>query len=568
MAPWLKKKMPALLKRHLDPIPFLPDPTRSLIPPKDPVTQDQTVEDTEMREAEDASRSDPKTVSSWASLGDELINCLANSTEVFDIFDKIVQSSVDEVVVETPSNDSESISSEIQVAIGRPIQPAEPSEKSSPEAEPKDQKAASEATEDSQKAGDQTKKEANGVSTRKRSQSAAGLPDGAEEENATEKRSKRVRRRETLQAEESTDPSTLIANQLQPYQGADQNLFQMTKSVLENLGVDDKSTFDFITELIDSCAVEDRPGKITNLAAGDLSSAIVDFREEVAKVFLHKNEQAPLGPSSFLEHAKTSSQDQNSTPTFSETHGLRSFATKVGESRSWMTVEDVAYEWVRAVSQSYATTKWSDKMKLSVVQMLNHSDSALHQRITEKMELAAGSLEKLAELETIVPMIYELHIDIYELITNPSSVVDYATRMKTKYRLGRWLDVASAYIQALDRPSNDELSARFLWTSVLVSSHSEQPVREHILLMWTSLRDHLADEKIPTISLPNNVVMPTISPEAADREISKLTTMDFFLGLFQDNMEDPVSVIETLEPVLNPSSVCAPPGVRLRESGY
>ncbi|EMT65807.1 Histone transcription regulator 3 like protein [Fusarium odoratissimum] len=559
MAPWLKKKMPALLKRHLDPIPFLPDPTRSLIPPKDPVTQDQTVEDTEMREAEDASRSGPKTVSSWASLGDELINCLTNSTEVFDIFDEIVQSSVDEVVVETPSNDSESISSEIQVAIGRPIQPAEPSEKSSPEAESKDQKAASEATEDSQKAGDQTKKEANGVSTRKRSQSAAGLPDGAEEENATEKRSKRVRRRETLQAEESTDPSTLIANQLQPYQGADQNLFQMTKSVLENLGVDDKSTFDFITELIDSCAVEDRPGKITNLAAGDLSSAIVDFREEVAKVFLHKNEQAPLGPSSFLEHAKTSSQDQNSTPTFNETQGLRAFATKVGESRSWMTVEDVAYEWVRAVSQSYATTKWSDKMKLSVVQMLNHSDSALHQRITEKMELATGSLEKLAELETIVPMIYELHIDIYELITNPSSVVDYATRMKTKYRLGRWLDVASAYIQALDRPSNDELSARFLWTSVLVSSHSEQPVREHILLMWTSLRDHLADEKIPTISLPNNVVMPTISPEAADREISKLTTMDFFLGLFQDNMEDPVSVIETLEPVLNPSSVCAPP---------
>ncbi|KAG9496688.1 Histone transcription regulator 3 [Fusarium musae] len=558
MAPWLKKKMPALLKRHLDPIPFLPDPTKSLIPPKDPVTQDQTTEDTEMRDAQNASRSDPKTVSSWASLGDEIINRLTNYTEVFDIFDELLDSNVDEAVVETPSNDSESISSEIQVAIGRPIQLAEPSEKSSPEAEPKDQKAASEATEDSQKAGDQPKKETNGVSTRKRSQSAAGLPDGAEEENATEKRSKRVRRRETLHAEESTDPSALIANQLQPYQGADQNLFQMTKSVLENLGVDDKSTFDFITELIDSCAVEDRPGKIANLAAGDLSSAIVDFREEVAKVFLHKNEQAPLGPSSFLEHAKTSSQDQNSTPSFNETQGLRSFATKIGESRSWMTPEDVAYEWVRAVSESYATAKWSDKMKLSVVQMLNNSDAALYQRINEKLELAAGSPEKLAELETIVPMIYELHIDIYELITNPNSVVDYATRMKTKYRLGRWLNVASAYIQALDRPSNDELSARFLWTSVLVSSHSERPVREHILLMWTSLRDHLADEKIPTISLPNNVVMPTISPEAADREISKLTTMDFFLGLFQDNMEDPVSVIETLEPVLNPSSVCVP----------
>ncbi|KAF4339877.1 histone transcription regulator 3 [Fusarium beomiforme] len=559
MAPWLKKKMPALLKRHLDPIPSLPDPTKSLIPPKDPATQDQAAQDAEMREAEDASRRDPKIVSSWASLGDELINCLTNSTEAFDICDDIVQSSVDDIAMDTPSNDSESISSEIQVAMPRPVIPDASSEKDGQDEEPKEQKATSEATEDSQKAGSQTQKETNGTSTRKRSQSAAGLPDGGEEENTTEKRSKRVRRRETLQAEEATDPSTLIANQLQPYQGADQNLFQMSKSVLENLGVDDKSTFDFITEILDSCAAEDRPGKITNLAAGDLSSAIVDFREEVAKVFLHKNEQAPLGPSSFLEHAKTGSQDQTSTPTFNETQGLRAFARKVGECRSWMTVEDVAYEWVRCISTSYATTKWSDKMKLSVVQMLNHMDSALYQKITQEMELAAGSPEKLAELETIIPMIYELHIDIYELITNPSSVVDYATRMKTKYRLARWLDVASAYLQLLNLPSNDELCARFLWASVLISSHSEQPVREHILLMWTSLRDHLADEKVPTISLPNNVVMPTISPAAADREISKLTTMDFFLGLFQDNMEDPVSVVETLEPVLNPSSVCAIP---------
>ncbi|KAJ4257324.1 Histone transcription regulator 3 [Fusarium torreyae] len=559
MAPWLKKKMPALLKRHLDPIPFLPDPTKSLTPPKSPITQDHVMQDAESGETEDAGRKDSnKTVVSWADLGAELIICLENATEAFDTCDEIVQSSLEDVAMETPPNEVATSSPEVEATTEKPTEQEKVIEVDTTDQEPKDQKATSEVTEDSQKAVEQPQRERNGASIRKRSQSAAGLPDGAEEENTAEKRSKRVRRRETLQAEEATDPSTLIANQLQPYQGADQNLFQMTKSVLENLGVEDKSTLDFITELIDSCATEDRPGKITNLAAGDLSSVMTDFREEVARVFLNKNEQVSLGPSSFLEHTKTSSQDQTSTPPFNETQGLRSFARKMGGCRSWMTVDDVAYEWVRAVSQSYTTAKWSDKMKLSVVQMLNRTDSALYQKINEEMELAAGSPERLAELENIVPMLFELHVDIYELITNPSSVVDYATRMDTKYRLGRWLDVASKYVRLLDRPSNDALSARFLWASVLVSSHSEQPMREHILLMWTSLRDYLADEKVPTISLPNNVVMPTISPAAADREISKLTTMDFFLGLFQDDMDNPVYVIETLEPVLNPSSVCAP----------
>lgn len=568
MAPWLKKKMPALLKRHLDPIPFLPDPTKSLTPPPEPlVVEEQVPEDAERNKLQAPGRKGAsKPVLSWADLGAELMTCLENATEAFDMCDDIAQSSLEDVFMGTPPAAVQSESPEAQVESDKSAEPEQTTEKNTAESEAKEKDAKSDgrqdgsqdSPDDDQKATDQAQKDRNGASTRKRSQSTAGLPDPADEENTAEKRSKRVRRRETLQAEEATDPSTLIATQLQPYQGADQNLFQMTKSVLENLGVDDKSTLDCITDLIDSCATEDRPSKITNLAAKDLSGVIVDFREEVARALLNKNEQASLGLSSFLEHAKTGSQDQTPSPPFDEAQGLKSFARKIGGCRSWMTGEDIAFQWVRAISQSYTAAKWSDKMKLSVVQMLNCMDSALYQRVTDEMEMAAGSPEKLAELETIVPMLFELHIDIYERITNPSSVVDYATRMETKYRLGRWLDVASAYVQLLDRPSNDVLTARFLWASVFVSSLSDTPVREHILLMWTSLRDHLADEKVPIISLPNNVVMPTISPAAADREISKLTTMDFFLGLFQDDMENPVHVIETLEPVLNPSSVCAP----------
>ncbi|KAJ3522442.1 hypothetical protein NM208_g12857 [Fusarium decemcellulare] len=559
MTPWLKKEMPALLKRHLDPIPFLPDPTQTLTPPESPVAEEQVLEEAEKSKAESAGhKGSNKPVSSWADLGTELMSCLENAVDAFDTFDDIAQSSLEDVDMTTSPTEVESASPEVQPETDKPVEQDKAAEKDTADEEAKEKKATPDDQEDGQKAADQPQKERNGASTRKRSQSTAGLPDGADEENTAEKRSKRVRRRETQQLEETTDPSTLIATQLQPYQGADQNLFQMTKSVLENLGVDDKSTLEFITELVDSCATEDRPAKVTKLAAKDLRSVIVNFREEVARALLSKNEQASLGLSSFLEHAKTGSQDQTLTPAFDDAQGLKCFARKIGSCRSWMTGEDIAFEWVRAISHSYTTSKWSDKMKISVVQMLNRVDSALYQRVTDEMDLAADSPEKLAELETIVPMLFELHIDIYERITNPSSVVDYATRMETKYRLGRWLDVASAYVQLLDRASNDALSARFLWASVLVSSLSDNPVREHILLMWTSLRDYLTEEEVPVISLPNNVVMPTISPAAADREISKLTTMDFFLGLFQDDMENPVHVIETLEPVLNPSSVCAP----------
>ncbi|KAF7562650.1 hypothetical protein G7046_g1482 [Stylonectria norvegica] len=560
MAPWLKREMPELIKRHLDPIPFLPDPSRNLTPPPSSPRENQQVPHVSEEEiAQALSRSaSVSPISSWPDLGAELLTSLDDTDRAFDVCKIVLLSSKEDVDMDESTVESkEAPEGHIQV---------EPSvrDPSSVDAEPQKTTILNgndiiESTAETAKPTEKPQEERSAsVPTRKRSQSTAGLPEGADEENTAEKRSKRVRRRDTIHAEEAADPSTLVANQLQPYQGADQNLFQMTKSIIENLGVQDQSTLSYINEVLDSCAAEDRPAKVTRLAARDLRSVVTSFSEETARALLDKNEQASLGLSSFLEHAKAGSQDQSLTVPFDESLGLKAFAERIDRGRSWMTAEDIAFEWVRAISASYATSKWSDSMKTSVAQMLNRIDSILYVRIMEEMDLASDSPERLMNLEKVIPMLFELHIDIFERITNPSSVVDYATRMETKYRLSRWLDVASAYVSLLNRPQNDALTARFLWASVLSSSLSDDPVREHILLMWTSLRDFLSDEDVPTISLPNNQVMPTISPAAADREISKLTTMDFFLSLFQDDMENPIHVIETLEPVLNPASVCAP----------
>ncbi|PHH73231.1 hypothetical protein CDD80_3941 [Ophiocordyceps camponoti-rufipedis] len=559
MSPWMKRKMPAFIERFLDPIPFLPDPSASLTPP---LSHDETV--TDGQSAEDITPTEP--ISSWDGLGLELIKCVHDTDRALRACRQVLETAQQTQDVESGSAgkgkaekdtemaESERVASEVKSDIK--------SKPSSPSA--KDQQA---ADSNSPKASDQSQKDRE--ASRKRSQSVAGLHEGAEEENGVEKRSKRVRRRTEAakDVEEAADPSALIATQIQPFQDADSVLFGMTKTLMEKLGVDDRDTLDCLQEVVDSCTTEDRTSKITRLAAQDLRSVMTAFNEDTAMALLNKKEQVTLGLSSFLEHAKSGSQDRPKMPPFDASQGLKQFAESVSRCSSWMTNDDVCFEWVRAISESYATETWSDVMKVTVVQMINRNDAMLFERISGTLQHLSDSAEEMDRLETMIPMLFELHIDIYERITNPSSVVDYATRTETKHRLGRWLDVASNYVHAMGRPDNDPLCVRFLWASVLASSLSDSPVREHIQRLWTSMRDFLASEGVEQINLPNNVVMPVISSVAAEREISTLTTMDFFLGLFQDEMEDPVQVIDTLEPVLNPSSVMSSTTDELETAG-
>ena len=559
MAPWLKKEMPAFIKRQLDPIPFLPEPTKALAQPISPaVLGERLLEVDKSRYAVTTVEVDgeAKSISTWSELGVELLYRLDETFGAFEACAVVIQTMEKNSVHQTSQNETnakdENATSQDENAGTQESRDSTTVEADS-KAQAKDQDASGPA--ESKKAPEQPPKERTmSISTRKRSQSAAGLAEG-DEENGGEKRSKRIRRRETTLTEEVTDLTALAAKQLQPYQEADQNLFQMTKNILESLGAEDKTTLDDINEVIESCTSEERPCKITTLAARDLREAITNFNEEVAGVLLNKNEQPTLSLSSFLEHAKSGAQDQSTTPAFDETSGLLNFAEQMKDRRPSMIGQDVVFEWVKEMSKSYTESKWPDSTKLAVVQMLNRADAITYTHVTDKIETSAGCPEKVADLESLVLMVFELHIDIYERITNPSSAVDYATRVETKYRLERWLDVASAFMRLCNKPWQDPACARFLWAATMASSHTDSPVREHILMMWTSLRDLLAEQKVNPIKLPNNVVMPTISPAAADREISKLTTMDFFLGLFQEEMESPVQVIETLEPVLNPSTV-------------
>lgn len=82
------------------------------------------------------------------------------------------------------------------------------------------------------------------------------------------------------------------------------------------------------------------------------------------------------------------------------------------------------------------------------------------------------------------------------------------------------------------------------------------PSRDFVLDCFEDLKKTLGNAKCQVIELPNSTVMPEISAGRAEREISKLKTMDFFTSIFRatTHMSDPIEVIVSLEAVLDPQS--------------
>lgn len=544
MKPFMEKEMPALLKRHLDPFPFLPDPTRELAAHKllaADVNLSRLVVDI------------PSL--SWAQIGMRLVYL---ATEV--------GFTGRAVVIELPDGRDEDEEEALQMDVDQKSPAAlvqETTQESATLDSPTDTKSSSKDGQADNGASTASRQRSVSLPSRKRSMSVAGLPEPTEEDNADSKRPKRVRRRETTLTEDAVNETTLRATQLQPFQGADQNLFQLTKNILENLGVTDQTTVNRIGDIIDSGALEERTSKITHAASIDLRDSLVSYDEEIAQVFLTKLKTPTLGMSTFLEHTKPGAQRVIETAGFDERSGLKSFVKTVNSG--WMTAQDAAFEWILLISKSYTTKKWSEQLKTAVVQVISHFDEAIHDRVVFEV----GQLQRqddqdikepgLIELDNLVQMLFELYLDVYERITNPNSRVDVAIRVGTKGRLGRWLDLASDLRRTRPADASIDLSLRFLWACIFSTTLAEGISRDHVLACWHSLRDYLTTTGHARIDLPNNAVMPEISSTEADREISKLTTMDFFLGLFQEEMADPVAVIDTLEPVLNPDAVFVTP---------
>ncbi len=333
--------------------------------------------------------------------------------------------------------------------------------------------------------------------------------------------------------------------------------------------------------------------------------------------------------SAFLEYSNHEGRILSQKQVLPDDYDLDRFSNLI-DRQEWIALDQLAYQWldmllsfpllnrlqmrspvVRSFSYEtqtlYESHRWPDSLKESVVQMLVFQDQAVYSEVNRLIHgaerqdldmkehtygqvplkgLSSDSLETkrlrlhsdvlLLSSDTdeakrkytiLVQAIFELHLDVYGRITNPSSKVDEATRTLQRDRLCRWAALASRLMNQWSWPGNqigewsrssDDLYIRFVWATVVCNSLLEPSSQDNTILCYQDLIRLLKDfdSKWPSaepllIELPNNAIMPEISVGAAEKEISRLTTMDFFMGIFNSQSTDPLVIIETLEPLLD-----------------
>lgn len=440
--------------------------------------------------------------------------------------------------------------------------------------------------------------------TRKRSSEVAGMQEPVD---VGRSRSKRIKARVSI-AEPSNqelpqeDLTQYYEEQLRNYTQADHWMFERAGAFLLKLNAQSLGSLAELKRTISRARSNDvsyhlnSSDRSSDVVARDLRGLICSWDMTASNLFLQRasldesiggaDGERDSSLTVFLEHSKRGLQHPSHKPLLSSDNGLEEFSNNVNST--WTHLDQVSLMWIEKLlsakpenhkrdggsdnsGSAYTTFLWPDTLKETVVQILVKQDdfiyTALFNRVQDIEEhlLSSENGTSTSSIEivdstviSVIQSIFELHLDIYGRITNPSSEVDLATRTLQLDRLCRWAELASfAYRK---RPMSDPcttlpdlLSIRFMWSSVVYTNLVDPSSRDHVLLCFQDLRRVLEGLDSPVIELPNNAIIPEISVEAVEKEISWLTTMDFFLNIFSPGKNDPLAVIESLEPMLERS---------------
>lgn len=430
--------------------------------------------------------------------------------------------------------------------------------------------------------------------SRKRSTDSAGLPETADNHRS---RSKRIRARDPI-----TEPSAggdrvaqgankQLDEQLEPYIHADQCLYEIVKDIYSRLGVDsikEPSHVRHLLTALPSASAADPYEK----AACDMFLSLQSGNPKAAQVLL-SNESFDLvgvtreaGLNAFLGYAKSSIGHACTKPTLTS-QKLASFARSINET--WLSTKEVAFSWVEALlspalfssteredpapeSSSYMQYRWPDDLKRNVVQVIVNIDEYIYESMLDRVEkLNARMLStqtqaqayKMSDFDAaqveLVETLFELHLDIFSLIKHPHSQVDTTTQVLQSDRLERWSELAREVIQLRSECEPelgmDTLALRHVWASVFQMSVNDEVPPEHVVSAIAQLKGILESLGDRTIQVQNNAIMPEMCVAAVERELVRISMKDFFLKVFDHDEKDPVTVVESLEPILERSAV-------------
>jgi hypothetical protein len=437
--------------------------------------------------------------------------------------------------------------------------------------------------------------------TRKRSSASAAndeQPDGGR------MKSRRTRARESnadalAQPEEvAFDYEKYYEDRLEIYVNADDWMFNTLGSLYSKVGIEDLGTISSLREKVAALNDSDEPVQEpeTRLIQ-DLRGISKTWNDEKSRVMQQKDDLSSLkdirgsnksGLSVFLEHSRSGTRKPVVQHELGSGEELYRFSETVNSS--WLHPSQTSYEWLKrllmpefgiepsgwpTMKSAYTSFLWSKDLKETAVEILLREDEFIfswmnelvaetERRVLESSPESPFEYRKtnFSELE-MIQSIYELHVDVFASIESTASDESRGNRQAQNERLARWGILArSALDLLLDYCPSEEcrqnLALRHLWASTFHVNLSGEAEREHILLCLQDLKHILLAIGDPCLTLLNNPTMSELSVATVDQEVLKLKCMDFFAKVFNPEDEDPVSLIEAIEPILEPSSVeCA-----------
>ncbi|KIW97791.1 uncharacterized protein Z519_01375 [Cladophialophora bantiana CBS 173.52] len=420
--------------------------------------------------------------------------------------------------------------------------------------------------------------------SRKRSTTAAG-----NDETEGRAKSKRLRAREsmadlTAQEDEASheDPQYFL-DQLAVFEQADQVALDAANPLLIKLGIKlylspKQAKQAFWTGTVDGEDSE-RCKEDLQLSA-DLRSILMNWSDDKGYAIVngHGNQDFPekaTGMALFLQHLKPAIPKEIERPRGSDKSILSSLIALLNAAPT--NIYDAATYWLFSVCTSsskrskrcpspYLTEKWTVDMKHLVAELARAMEEylweLLHRRLSYLSKLSLGRVDGIdSEVHSVVELVetlFEIFLDTTATVTDLGGDCDHTSQISYADRLKRWSGLTSEYMQlylnsaALGR--SDPLILRYIWTSVAHVRLDDNADKGHIVSLLGELKILLEKTNAEPVFLPNNTAMSVISVAAIDRELSALSTRDFFTSVFDDDNSDPVAVIEKLEPILEPTS--------------
>ncbi|EEP82398.1 predicted protein [Uncinocarpus reesii 1704] len=451
----------------------------------------------------------------------------------------------------------------------------------------------------------------NAPQSRKRSSTSAANEEPTDGGRA---KSRRIRARESIaeaQAQQDDvfyDQTKYFEDRLEQFAHADQWMFSTTGALLSKLGVEEFGTIDELKHIMDRVDGHMSPrdfsqeGKLETVSMRDLREAIgtwAGIQSLKDDIFTSHDGLSGLKQSGldiFLERSRQNPRTSYQSQCDPDDEGLSLFLQST--NLSYFHPQHVAFNWLEhhltsksasgagsnfprfQPNSTYASRHWPDQMKTSVKSLIIVNDEFMYRKllsstscldipITPKssFENDRTSVADGLSLAEMAQSLYELHLDMYASMTSPNSEADEASKTLQRDRLRRWGSVARIFINHQQNVvDNGDFQTgvilRHLWSTILHFNITDDAEREYVLVCLEDLKRVLKLLDEPVIALVNNPTMPELSLSAVEQEIARISSMDFFMKVFGPGNEDPVSLIESIEPILDPSAIeHLPPGL-------